>query len=126
MNKMLLKLAAERAIQVVQFSNFKVALAGDPSVVKLDSRKVIDTTEQFDIDAIEIPVTVRYSEIKENPADLLSVVPEVKGSVMLTEHTTPFIVADFAVLGKMREAYDAKAKTAAPQELPKLVEAEVV
>ncbi len=103
MKNTLLKLAAERAIQLAQFANFSVRASGSPKEVRIDANRVSDTTAEFKVDALEIPVIIGYADVEIDPTDLMA---EVPGVILITETTEPAIEADFGELGRLRKKWD--------------------
>lgn len=107
--KNVLKLAAERAVELAHFSNFSIRLAGEPRIEQVDSTILEDTTESSKVEVLLIPVTVGYLDIKPDPEDLLRDVPEVPGQVMVPVSVgtyRPSVKADFKKLGALRNDWD--------------------
>lgn len=106
MKTMILKLAAERAIQLATFSNFSLRLSGEPREVRIPGQRVTDTTSDYEVDALEIPVVVGYSDLKQDSFDLLAEAVEVPGKIIVTATTQPSVEADFGKLGTLRNKWN--------------------
>lgn len=105
------ELAIERALQLVQFSNFVITRqVGDIKEADLPVEEIEDSLGGYTIPAIIVPVIVRYSDIDVFNLDISDNIPEVEGEMIMTDRSKPYVKFDAFELGAMRKIYDTNAK----------------
>lgn len=110
----LLNLAAERALQLVEVAAlFTISKNGTPVEMQIEASRIEDVPKGIMVDALVIPVIVRYVSLKNAPVfdQMAPGFPEITGVVLVTEPSewravNPVLDFDFDQLAAMKRAWD--------------------